>query len=392
MPAPYGLQPAGFSLKTAEECRQELTDKFRAFLGDIWDQLPESQISQMIASFSEMLATNWQGQQALWNGTDPRTATGMLLDNMLALANMTRLAATFTEVVVRFTGTNGTVVPPLTTKVSIPGGEQFFVVTGGTIVGTFIDLTCQAYTIGNIKAFANTITQLDTPVAGISAVNNPADPTVQGRDQESDARARARRDLMIQGLGQDSVTSVRAAILNITNVIDAYVFENDTDTVDASNLPPHSWEVVVSGGLDQAIADEIFKHKRLGIATHGLTSVSVLNSQGNSKTIKFSRPTDVPVYMRVVVIVNPLTFPTNGRQLIKEAIVNFANDDLRQGSEVRASRYIPSIATIEGVLEIDEMPFLSIAPGPTVSNTLFFDNRQRPTFATTDITVDVVPG
>lgn len=390
MPAPYGLQPTGFSLKSFDEIKTELELALSTVFGEI-DVSPESQFGQLMAAFGEAAALIWQGQQALYSNSDPRTAGGTGLDNLASLINLTRKEATYTEVVVRFTGTNGTNVPATTTRVQIDNGEIFYTLSSGTVSGGFVDITCRAVNIGNIKAFAGTITQLVTPISGITSVTNPADPTVQGQDRENDDRFRARRNLMFQALGLRSAPALKAAMLELDAVTDAYVFENNTDTLDSSGLLPHSIEVVVTGGDDAEIAAEIYRLKASGVQTNGNTTETVNDSEGNPLDINFSRPEEVEIYLTINLKYDPATYiPSVADATVEEAIIEFVNSDIKQGSEVRASRFIPAVFSIPGVLEVS-MPLIGLSPSPTLSDTLEFDVREIPVFDTSRITVVATP-
>jgi hypothetical protein len=76
-------------------------------------------------------------------------------------------------------------------------------------------------------------------------------------------------------------------------------FENDTDEEDELGLPPHSFEQVVYGGLDFDIAKAIYRRKGAGIQTYGNVTVPVQSISGQVININFSRPSPVPVWVKI---------------------------------------------------------------------------------------------
>lgn len=68
----------------------------------------------------------------------------------------------------------------------------------------------------------------------------------------------------------------------------------------AFGRPGKSFEIVVNGGDDTEIANAILGAKPAGIQSYGSTSVLVFDDFGNPYTIAFSRPTQVPIYVSIV--------------------------------------------------------------------------------------------
>ena len=104
------------------------------------------------------------------------------------------------------------------------------------------------------------------------------------------------------------------------------MFYNDTDAPNADGVPAHSIEVLVLGGLDQAIADALWSVAGgSGIHLHGSTTKTVVDSQGNTQTVRFSRPTQVPIYVVADVTYDntPGVFPSNGGTQIQNALATF---------------------------------------------------------------------
>ncbi len=115
--------------------------------------------------------------------------------------------------------------------------------------------------------------------------------------------------------------------------------------------PPKSFEAVVVGGTDAAVAYQIWLTKPAGIETYGNTTVIIIDSQGNNQAINFSRAVPVYLWLLMTITLNPQeTFPVNGLQLISNAILNYGNslgigiDVILQRLEAQAF-LVPGVAT-----------------------------------------------
>src|SRR5690606_24247293 len=103
-------------------------------------------------------------------------------------------------------------------------------------------------------------------------------------------------------------------------------FENDTDVPDDFWNETHWVEYLVAGGADQDIVNTIAALKAPGVGTNGDTSM-VETFSGDGETIWFTRGTEVPVYLTVL-ITPAERFPTPSTALsnqIRDDLVAWAN-------------------------------------------------------------------
>lgn len=83
--------------------------------------------------------------------------------------------------------------------------------------------------------------------------------------------------------------------------------------------------VVAEGGDPAAIIDALFLWFPVGVIGHGNIPIIKYDQQGVGYSISFSRFTPILVYANVIVeITNRSESPDNGTQLIREAIVVYA--------------------------------------------------------------------
>ena len=158
--------------------------------------------------------------------------------------------------------------------------------------------------------------------------------------------------------GGVNADSIRAALLqNVDGIMEAKVFENDTDDVDDYGLPPHSIEAVVYGGLDSDIAQIIYKELGAGIQTTGQKVIEVITASVATKAIHFNRPHPVPVYVKVVGLSTSGDFPHDGVDQLRAAIVAYIGDNESGGVSIGETLYhqrLPAVLyKVPGVLDFD---------------------------------------
>jgi hypothetical protein len=444
-----GLTAAGLEIATLADVREEINEKWREFFGasmDVSDRSPDGHVIGIVA---EVFATLWELLEAVKSARDPNAASGALLRALAALTGTIETPASFSTVTLTLTGTPTTVVAVDSLSSTSSTEQQFRHTEAGTIVaataratstayalgdrrsnsgniylvvvagtsgvgagpvgddpdpdvteldgtelewrflgeGTgFVDVEARATAVGPIVALAGDIVGRDTPVGGWDGVVNILDATL-GRAAMTDAELRVLRVLELGRPGTSPKGAIRAAALDVTGVTSATVFSNITDVTDADGVPPHSVELLVRGGADQDIWDMLLANVADGIRTHGTEVGTAVDSQGTSHEMKFSRVTEILVYVDVTLVNDPNTYPADGDDQVKAAISTGGNarDD---GVNVVSSKLISLIDTVSGVLEID-LPLISADPitVPVATTTIQVSLRERAVFDTTRITV-----
>lgn len=158
-----------------------------------------------------------------------------------------------------------------------------------------------ALEMGAFALPAGSLTTIDSSVLGWDSINNLAAGAI-GRAVETDESLRERHADSVRVTGAATVPAIRARLLAEVDSVDyVAIYENRTPVTDADGLPSHSFEAVVSGGTDQAVADKLFEVKPAGIETYGNTIEQVLDENGDMQTISFSRPAIKYGWIRVTV-------------------------------------------------------------------------------------------
>lgn len=386
----YGLTDKGFIRPTLEEIRESIRQSFRDDFGKGINLDDRSPFGNIVNTMADRFDSLWQVTELLWQSMAPDMATGQALDQLCAINNITRLAAASSQVTLALTGTAGTVLAAGLT-VSAPGNTsvKFALDEAVTLTGGTDTVTSTCTKTGQISAAAGTLTHIDNPIAGWSTVTNPAD-AVLGRAVETDSELRLRRLQLLNRKGTATIDGIRAYLLaNVANIIQAHVYENYTSTVDSEGLPPKSIECVVAGGTDQNVADAIWACKPGGIQPYGTSSATAIDSEGNSHTIGFSRPSPISIYVKATLVrnTNPSegdVYPADGDDAVKAAILAFGQD-MAVGHDVILSQFYTPINTVAGVFGIDLR--IGTAPNPTGTANITIHPREIASFEEANIEV-----
>lgn len=406
-----GVTSQGFLAKTYSDLVTLLNAAWQGIFGPGVNVDPTSPDGQMIGNFAAPLAETWKlGEDLAGAYSNP---SGVLLDNIAALTNTIRRAATASRAVLTLTGTATTPVIAgkvasvsggATTQFSLDslatiaavadwaatttmavgnrrknGGNVYQVVTvvsdaktagsggpagtGTAIVDNHVtwrylgagtgavDAVAHATVTGPLQGYAGTINTISTPVSGWSNVINLLD-AVPGNDLETDAQLRRRRATEASGQGRSPLNALRAQLFKVTGVTSVFIFENTTDAT-VGTIPPHSIECLVAGGDDTAVAQAIFDNSAGGPGRSGSTTVTITDSEGIGHAINFPRPSDLNIYEVITVAVDVAAFPIDGQTQVQDALVA-AGNALGQGHDVYARAVESAIFTkdVDGALLI----------------------------------------
>lgn len=227
---------------------------------------------------------------------------------------------------------------------------------------------------------------IETPVTGWEDARNIADLTT-GRALETDSAARVRRASLLQATGLATVDAIADSIANnVTGVTHVSGFENTGDIVDGDGLPAHSIEMVVLGGADQDIWDEIWASKAGGAESHGTETGTSEDRNGDAQAVNFNRPTEKRIHV-LIEGRKDSDYPSDGNAQIKAAIVAWG-DLLGVGADVYQSAIYPVIHGISGVFSVDKL-WISIHPvhPPAADADLTIGSREMSTWDTGDVDV-----
>jgi uncharacterized phage protein gp47/JayE len=306
---PNAIDSSGLTIQTTPEIIAEILDGapgypgMRQIYGADINVEANSPDGQMVNIIAQAKTDVLELSQQIYNSFDPDKAVGTSLDARCAINGVIRNAGTKTIQNVVVTTDRALTLPGLDTSltpftVADTSGNQYQLVSTyafGSAASTA--LVFQAALIGAVSSLPNTIISIVTVTLGVTAVNNPATYTTLGLNEETDYALRIRRQKSVALPSQGYLEGLIGALLDTTDVTEAVVYENDTNTTDANGIPGHSIWCVVEGGTNSAVANAIYVKRNAGCGMKGSVTVPVLQADGSFFSIKFDRPTSENLYI-----------------------------------------------------------------------------------------------
>jgi hypothetical protein len=153
--------------------------------------------------------------------------------------------------------------------------------------------------------------------------------------------------------------------------------------------PGKAFEIVVAGGSDNDIAQAIYESKPAGIETYGNQSVIITDRFGQPYTIKFSRPTQMPVYVAITLNVKQSLFPPDGVGTIQSDILGIGNAIPIGGTIVGfgSNGLVGAFNDVPGIVSYS-LAF-GIAPNPVTNSNIQLQAAQQAAFESFRIIVTV---
>lgn len=301
---PNSFNANGLQVVTQDELVENLTQSFQTIYGEDINVESNSPDGQIINIFAQTLEDFYELLNQVYSSFDPDQAIGTVLDQRCSINGVQRKAGTYTYVNINITtdrsvtldGVDQTSEDQAYTVSDNEGNLFVLVGTSNLSTGTS-SVQFRAKNVGNVEVLPNTITTPVTVILGVTAINNPSGAAVQGVDEETDAQLRERRKQSVSISNQGYVDGLLAALLNLSDVTSANVYQNRTGTTDADGIPGHSIWVVVRGGTDAEIGKVMDNKVAGGIGMKGSTTVNVLQADGTYAQYKFDRPTAQTLYV-----------------------------------------------------------------------------------------------
>jgi hypothetical protein len=387
---------AGFAIdgsfvpKTLAEILDDIAAAQRANIDAALDTSQYGVVGQLNGIVGNALAELWQLAEALHDALDPDKAVGAQQDGLYALSGTLRRAASRSTVVASVKLGGGASIAAGLAQASVLTNPAAKFVNADPMLNAggsdaFVSVRFAALDTGPVLANAGTLTVIDTPQAGWLEITNVLDAE-PGAVLETNSLFRRRRVIELAAQGGGTVPGLRADLLRMPSVRAALVIENQTmEAVDG--MPPKSLEAIVQsvsgtgGSDDAAIAALIWANKPVGIQPFGSDGPhEVLDSEGVVHPVYFSRPLDVPIYVVLRLLTDPLRY--QGAELAKTAIVEAAEDPdevgyLDVGADVYAGRIVAAAMALSGVINAEaRLSFVAFAEFDDGTTSLAISPRE----------------
>lgn len=315
----------GVIVPDASTARADIEADFKAAFGSDLNTDPSTPQGVLITMLAEERDSIARNNAQLANQINPEIAGGIFLDAIWKLSGGERRPARpVTLLNVNLTGTANTQIPAGSVALTA-AGDRFLLKNdvklsaGGTGTGDF-----EADSLEDFSVAAHDLNIVGTVVTGWTGVDNP-NQSIPMQPEESDTQARRRRQqtMAFQTVGTNE--AIRSRLMSIPTVRSINYLENyesTTQTIKGKSLVARSIWACVEGGSNAEVAQALFESKTVGAAYNGGTTVNVTDPH-NQQTyqIKFDRPVDVNVILKVTVKSSGLDLAT----LIPKYVMNYVN-------------------------------------------------------------------
>lgn len=336
------------------------TDINSAFGGGVNPAVNTPQ-GQLASSTAAVIGNTNDNVVLQFNQVDPAFASGRMQDAIGRIYFITRKPAQPTVVEALCTGGQGVIIPAGSLARASDG--NVYTCTDGTGVNGIpatgnITLTFACNIDGPVACPTNSLNEIYRAIPGWDSITNVADG-VLGNAVESRSEFELRRADSVAGNARGSLSSVLGSVLGVADVLDAYVTENVSAapvTIRGVSVAAKSLYVSAVGGLDQAIANAIWRKKAPGCGYNGNTTVVVLDDNSGyspplpTYNVSFERPSPLAIIYGVI-LANNAQIPSDAAAQIQAAIIAaFAGADggarARIASTIYASRFYAPVAAL----------------------------------------------
>jgi hypothetical protein len=347
---------------TADFFAGVMADFAAAFNSPSMSTDPETPQGQLGTSFAEVLQAFVDFNLAIVSRVDPATSSGRMQDGIGRFFNLERIAASPTTVLVTCGGAANVVIP-VGALAKTQGGDIYSCVSGGTIPAAgSIDLEFQNTVEGDVPCPAGYLNEIYQSIPGWDTVLNASDGT-PGTNLETAQAFELRRQAELTKNARGFNAAVRAQLLDVPGVVDAYVTDNSESgplTIRGVTLPAGSLYACVYGGADLPVATAIWQKKGQGTPMYAVTPTTVVVEDTGSGyaipyptyTIVFDRPVVLPVVVSVQLSSLAALPDDYVTQVQNVVLAVFAGDDSTGlgaptlGSRLLASRFQAPIAAL----------------------------------------------
>ena len=302
------LDRDGLQVQTLAEIRAQLEAAYRAIYGADINLEQNSPDGQLLNIFAQAGVDIRELLVQINASFDPDRAVGSILDERVVINNIERNGGTFTiqPVTLVFDRTVSLVgldaqfnnVNGVGFTVQDNAGNRFILVDSETFTAGTYSRNFRAQQIGLVETTINTITSQTTIVLGVTSVNNPSAALQIGQNEETDAQLRVRRQQSVAIASTGYLNGLLAGTLALEGVTDAALYENVTNVTDADGIPAHGIWLIVEGGANSDIANQIYERKSYGANMKGDVEVNITTASGSTFVAKFDRPTPENLYIQ----------------------------------------------------------------------------------------------
>ena len=298
--------PEGLEIESFEDIFNRLVVEYKLIYGEDTTFEQDSPDGQRVGIEAKSQLDIQSFIQWLYSSFDPDFATGVMLSRLGKFSGISPRPATRSTWDLTV---NSDRVQTLDTDYTIRddiGQEWFLTDPVDLIIGAQV-VTFTSVTYGAITGLISAVFEQVTFALGVT-IDDATGAALVGIDEETPEQFRIRRSKSLQNPAFSTIGSIFAKLANLGGVTDLAVYENFTDTYDATrDIDAHTYWLVVEGGEIDDIVEVIAKDKTGGTglkgAVVGTFSEDLVRPDGSvfnlTQEYNFDRSTPVQLFVHV---------------------------------------------------------------------------------------------
>lgn len=351
---------SGVVTKTLDEWYDAVVEFKRSVWGQDFVTDPSTKQGADILQLAELLYNAEMNNVSAFAQLNLNTASGICLDYIGLVRGIYRNGGYPQEIKVDLTSavTGWTLTPATTFRTQ--SGYNYYAPADIQIDSLNQQITLVYSSDGNPDVNDGEPLTTVQPNTNITSAVIATGGITPGSDTENDASYRQRiKDADIGFIG--TLELMASEMSKVSGMAKLRILYNDESTTDSRGIPAYNTEflVVPDDGADDttfnaSVAEKILEVKVPGAPLNGTTSVQVADYYGESKTIKFTRPTKVMVQFFATVATNPTTGVIDLSQIPVEtqAIIDYVQS-VDVGEGISWSRILGMLAGDSGFIITD---------------------------------------
>lgn len=342
------IDDTGVKLQTFQEIREALRTEWQETFGVTIDLSASSIDGHHIDLESKTITSVSQLAAVIVSNLNVDTAEGVWLDILADYKGMSRLKASYSIANVVFEGEPNVVIPN-GTIVKYDGSVCNFVLESSVTIGNdgFVVGKCKAVSIGKVDIYVGKWAMVSSTPSNVNC--RVFDGSGVGSNDETDEELRIR----YKNKKGDGLATYDKMVTYLESVLGANTFElEDNGPIELT---------VYSGYADNnTVAQALWDCKPAGKKTNGNTSGEAYDIKGKRRTLYFSRPVKLNLWVKVrLTEYAEETIPTDYSDRVSNAIVEWSKNEYRPGKDVLPKRLYTPIFSVEGIKDAEILVCIS---------------------------------
>ncbi len=308
-------------------------NEYKSVFGEDLDVSPSTPQGKFITAEVINRESLLRNNALLANQINPNLSGGVYLDAIGALTLSERDKNKFSKATVNSTGAAGTIIPK-NVRMRTAAYDYFSSSESVTLdsegLGQVIFIADKE---GAIPAASGALSIIVDEVLGWETGTNP-DAAILGIAPQSDPAFRKERRVTLAGQSSNLAEATITALYKLDGVTSVTFLENvsaSTQVIDGVTMVAKSIYACVSGGDNTEIANAILYKKSGGCNYNNGAGTPITVTVQNpyslqNFSVKFDRPEEIPVKIRVTIGPSPLV--SNPADLVKKAILAYAAGEI----------------------------------------------------------------